>query len=396
MKTYIYLIATTFIFTTACKSVEKLVDQGRYDEAIVLSTKKLAGKKNKKTKHIKALEKAFDKLNAQNLDYISLLRAKGSGENWEEIYNYASHIRLTQERVRPFMPLVSKDGYVGDFDFINVNPLLDEAGSKMSAFLYRDGSAKLTKAKTTQNKLLAQKAHRQFERIGRYYDTYKDVNTLMEESLDLGRFYILLKMDESIKNYIGINHFIPLDVNTKWIAYYDDHQEGVSFDAVSSLYIENIDISPEREVINNFIEQKEIESWVNARDASGNILKDTLGENIKVREIEKVQARIQEIIRTKDAIITGRAETVDYETGALIKQDIFNHEIHFTSDACTLNGDERALSENVRKRVNFNLLPFPQDYEMVEEGSYKMHDNFISHIRRLDLFRYFEKVITPN
>lgn len=77
MKTILYTtISIFFLITTACKSVDKLVDQGRYDEAIVLATKKLAGKKNKKTKHVRALEKAFAKVNERDLLHITHLKSK--------------------------------------------------------------------------------------------------------------------------------------------------------------------------------------------------------------------------------------------------------------------------------------------------------------------------------
>jgi len=77
MKTLFYLLSLTIILSTAaCKSIEKLVDQGRYDEAIILATKKLAGKKNKKTKHIMALEEAFAKINLLDINHIDALKTR--------------------------------------------------------------------------------------------------------------------------------------------------------------------------------------------------------------------------------------------------------------------------------------------------------------------------------
>ena len=64
MKTILYTTTITFIILfTACTSVQELVDRGQYDDAIYLAVEKLAGQKKRKTKHVKALESAFEKVN---------------------------------------------------------------------------------------------------------------------------------------------------------------------------------------------------------------------------------------------------------------------------------------------------------------------------------------------
>ena len=68
----------------SCKSIDKLVERGQYDEAIVLATKKLAGKKNKKTSYVRNLEKAFDKITSMDMDKINALDAVTNSYNWEE------------------------------------------------------------------------------------------------------------------------------------------------------------------------------------------------------------------------------------------------------------------------------------------------------------------------
>ena len=129
MKTlYHTFLITLLLITASCRSIEKLVDQGRYDDAIVLATKKLAGKKNKKTKHIKSLEEAFFKVNSYDLHQISRLQdaaESGDGAAWIRMYDYLLQIDSRQNRVLPFLPLVSKENYVGVFDLIDTSPLIN-------------------------------------------------------------------------------------------------------------------------------------------------------------------------------------------------------------------------------------------------------------------------------
>jgi len=59
IKLLTLLIAAFLI--VGCQTVEKLIDNGDYDQVIALAHKKLNGKKNKKEKYVKALERAFAK-----------------------------------------------------------------------------------------------------------------------------------------------------------------------------------------------------------------------------------------------------------------------------------------------------------------------------------------------
>jgi hypothetical protein len=75
MRTLLY----TLIFTLAlvsCKSIETMVEKGEYEKAFSHAVDKLAGEKNKKTKYVKGLEKAYIELNSKDLK--KLLRWKGA------------------------------------------------------------------------------------------------------------------------------------------------------------------------------------------------------------------------------------------------------------------------------------------------------------------------------
>lgn len=396
MKTLFYLLSLTIILSTAaCKSIEKLVDQGRYDEAIILATKKLAGKKNKKTKHIMALEEAFAKINLLDINHIDALKTRGDAAAWESIYHYALGIQSRQDRIAPFLPLISKEGYVGHFTLMEVTPTLSEARATLASLYYDNGQELLTYARTSGDKIAAQDAHEAFSKISHYVSSYKDTKSLMYESADLGTFQVLLKLDESMSEAdrsIGISHRALSRINNKrWVSYHVDPNTGTAFDMISTLYMDNIDISPEREVVNHFTEKKELERWVDEIDEDGQTRRDTSGQVIKYKEIEVVRADITEVIRTKDAKIAGSVETRDYITGTLVAREDFSHEIHFASDACDLVGDRRALSEAISKRLDHHLLPFPYDSDMVTEGVSKMMDNFVWHLEKLDVRDHYTR-----
>ena len=400
MKTLLYYtVIFATLFTSACRSVDKLVDQGRYDEAIVLATKKLAGQKKKKTKHIKALEEAFFKVNRYDNDHISDLRARaeqGDERLWESIYDYALKIQARQNRVTPFLPLISKDRYVGSFDLIDIVPVLDEVGPKAAEHLYALGGRQLERAVELDDKLLAQEAHNTLQKIGRYFSEYKNTFDLLNRSEAAGTFHILIKMQDtwaapSFNNFFSSGRIA--DLQKRWTRYHADFVDGIAFDAISTISMDGIDISPEREVVNTFSENKELERWVDEVDQNGAIITDSLGNAIRYREVEIVRATITEVIRSKEAVITARVTTTDFNNGAIIDNDRFTHEVNFASDACNLEGDRRALSDDFRKRLDLTLSPFPTDFAMIDEASRELNDDIYRHIDRLDYSGYYRNQI---
>ena len=385
MKTKFYfLLITATLIVSGCKSIEKLVDEGRYDEAIVVATKKLAGKKKKKTKHIRALEEAFAKVNQRDLAYISDLKSHGDPSAWEQVHDYLLDISERQNRVIPFLPIVSKDGYVGHFEMIDTRPLINEAAHEAATHRLETGKFKLTQAQSNGNKLLAQEAFYDFEVADRYQPEIRNVSDLKTEAYLLGVFHVLVKRDNRYERDFG--SFIPFGlhkIDSRWVKYHDNTSDHDHFDLVTDLIVKRIELSPEREQINNFIETKEIEKWVDAIDQNGNLVVDSSGNRIQVKQIEVIQAEITEVIRTRKALFDGTAEIRDFNSGAILDRKFFTHEIDFNSDACTFRGDRRAISNTVIKRIDHVLLPFPSDVQLVSEGLENIHADYIRYLDRL-------------
>lgn len=391
MKTILYSTVTAFIIiTTACTSVQELVDRGQYDDAIYLAVEKLAGQKKPKTKHVKALEEAFDKVNAIDLDRMSYLRAKGDPALWDDIYNVALKIEHRQSRVLPFLPLTSKDGYPAYFNMANTNDIKLEAAKYAAAYHYNTGKSILDKAIATEDKLLARDAYEEFLLIDRYYKSYKDLSSIKERAHSYGTTHVLVKLDQSIEQIIDPLHTDQRDFYTSvqdkfWIDYHEQITDDVSYDLITTLYIDAVDISPEREEINRFEETKSIERWVDKLNRKGEPVTDSLGNTIQVKEVEVLNAKIKEIKRTKRAVLAGRADIRDYKTGDLVDDQPMEMLIDFYSEAYTFRGDRGALTDRIRKRIDRSLEPFPTDWAMTMDAGHKLlyayEDYIVSAVR---------------
>jgi len=387
MKTLYYtLLITGLLITASCRSVDKLVEQGRYDDAIVLATKKLAGKKKKKTKHIKALEEAFYKVNAYDLDQVARLKdiaLSGDGAAWIKVYDYLVKIDNRQERVKPFLPLVSKDRYEGYFEILDTRPYFVEARAGAAEYLYKAGSELLASSLKSGDKLLAREAYHHLDRIGAYYADYKDIDELLLKSREAGITYILM----DIENY-DLNRDLSLKItrrmdrlNSMWTQYHNQPLDGLTYDLVSSMTITDVFVSPEEEDIRTFTESKELERWVTERDSQGEIVRDTLGNEVKYREVEIVRATLSEIFRTKRTTLRAEIIVTDFALGQVVGSEDFRHEVTFASDACNLQGDRRALSDDTRKRIDLSLSPFPTDFDMIDEALEEISRDIINYMR---------------
>jgi len=387
MKTiYHTLLITLLLITASCRSIDKLVDEGRYDDAIVLATKKLAGKKNKKTKHIRALEEAFYKVNAHDLVQVERLQdaaENGDGAAWIRMHDYLIQIESRQSRVSPFLPLISKENYVGAFEMIDTRPWMNKARDGAAAFFYAEGADYLAASLENGDKALAREAYNSFDRIGAYFSDYRDVREQLAISHESGITHILIKtnffdVDRDLSHKL-LRHRDKLD--GMWTQYHFEPVEEISYDLISELAITDVYVSPELEDIRTFEESQELERWVTERDTDGEIVRDTLGNEVRYREVEIVRATLSEITRSKQATLSARVVLSDYNRGDIISREDFGHGVVFESDACDIQGDIRALSTDTRKRVDRTLSPFPTNYDMIDEALEEISEDIIRHMK---------------
>ena len=105
MKTLFYTLVLIAAFSS-CRSVEKMVEKGEYERAFNYSISKLQGEKNKKTEYIKALEKAYFKLNSASAREIERLNAPAKPENWSKVLHLYHSMEDRQERLEPLLRCV--------------------------------------------------------------------------------------------------------------------------------------------------------------------------------------------------------------------------------------------------------------------------------------------------
>lgn len=367
------LVAVLF-FSYCGPNMQTMKDTGDYDGVINRSLDKLIGKGKKSPKHVEDLETAFNKANPKDLDRARRMK-NGETTIWTRVYSVYDGIYRRQEKVRPLIPLIDKNGREARLNFIDVGPLLNEAAGKAAAQLYEEGT-RLLELGRRGNKEAARGAWDAFESISRYKTNYKDTQKLQQEAADLGTLYITVEMKNESGAFLprGFNERLlaiqASDMDDRWRVFDANRQAGREYDYIARISIRDIQVSPERSQERQYIDEKEIrdgEEYV--LDANGNVAKDSLGNDITRPRIVIIRANIFEVYQSKSAVVSGSYALYDLRQGRVVDEDVLSAESIFKHYASTFTGDRRALSSVSRRRIGNRPVGFPSNEQMILDAA---------------------------
>lgn len=369
MKKILYIITAIMIFTS-CKSIDKMIESGNYDQALRYGVDKLKAKKNKKTKYVKGLEKAYVKLNNRDLEKIKHLRLQNNNNSLDRVVNLYQIMEDRQNYVYPLMPLISEDGYPATFELRDFANLINTSKIESSDKHYDSAISYLQTAERNKDKLLARKSHYAFIRSNSYFDNYKNNYELQIRAYELGQTNILVEPYVSGSNqafsYTSeiISQIQISNLNSTWKKYYTENH-GLHIDYVATIEVSEIVPGKERERFNSFTNTKEVIDGKKAvKTKNGHVKKDTMGNIIYKHKKIIVSANVEELIREKTAQMSGKIVIVDAINNRHINTIPLNVTHIFEDYSCVFRGDKRALTNEYNKRIKNNCAPFPTDYEM--------------------------------
>ena len=372
-NTTMTVLLALIIILSSCTNTKRLVEQGRYDEAVEFATNKLAGKKKKKEKFVTLLEDAFDKATARDMKRIAKLERKDG--NWDRIIDVYGVIRERQARVEPLLPLIGKKGYHANFKFVKVDELELVAMKKSANFHYNLGLDYLIDAEKG-NKIAARNAFDAFRDAERYFENYKDVVNLKSKARELGITHFVFEMKNNAQVLLPqefentVLQMGVADLNTEWNRFHLRKSNNVVADFKVVMNLHDIDVSPERVKEREYVDVREIEDGFEyVLDQNGNVLKDTLGNDVTIPRRVLIEARVLEVFQSKSAIVGGHLEYYDMKTNELMKTMPVSVEAVFKNYASKFRGDRRALTSVSKRRCDRGPVPFPTDEELLLDAA---------------------------
>ncbi len=373
MKAF-YILLFSSVLLLSCNSVkrtQKYVAKGDYDKAVSLAVKKLQKDKNAKEydAHIHLLEDAFKKAKEDDTQRVEFLKKQNSRVGKREIYYTYLDMQARQDLIRPLLPLYSKGmGRNGEFNFVDYNKELMQAQDSYVKSLYEEAKEFMQR----NSKQEFRNAYSVLTELEGIQPNYKDVFNLTKDAHFQGIDFVFV----NINNHTGQMIPIPLqrdllDFNTYgldnfWTEYHSQRENGIRYDLGIDLNFQAIEISPERISEKQYTRKEKVRDGFDyKRDRRGNIVRDSLGEQIKIDRMVNVSAVLTITTQQKNVFVGGTVVYKDLIRNQQINNFPLSTEFVFENIFATYRGDKRALSAEDMRLISNNFHPFPNNEQMV-------------------------------
>lgn len=387
----ITLLLSLFIIVTSCgvKQTQTMLSDGDYDGAINRAVEGLRTNKNAKGKqdYVYLLEEAFAKAKERDLREIDLLAKDGNPAKLEKIYNTYLQLNNRQERIRPILPLqLIKQGRNAIFPFDNYSEQIISSRNNLSKYLYDNSKALLV----TKDKMNFRRAYDDLAYLEKINPGYKDVNKLMADALFKGTDYVNVYTKNETNMVIptrlqnDLLDFSTFGLNDKWTVYHSNKQKGINYDYGLIVNFRQINISPEQVKEKEFIKEKQVKDGLKTLlDANGNIVRDSVGNPIKVDNFKTIRVNIYEFKQFKACQVTAKIDYIDFNSNQLIDTFPIASEFIFENIYANYRGDKNACDNNYLPYFQNRAVPFPSNEQMVydsgEDLKAKLKDIIVQH-----------------
>ena len=367
MKRVLPFIFILAMVMSGCGSSKKQLEKGNYDSAIEKSVKQLRKDRTDK-KQIDILESAYKIANEQDNERVRFLKMEGKPNTWDEIYMVYKRLNDRQSLVRTVTPL-NTGGRSVEFPYVDYLQDMVIAKRKAADFYYAHG-IELMKSNIKES---FRQAYNEFVRAKDYVGDYEGIDNKIMESRYKGMSRVFVSIqNKSILKFPKEfeDDLLELDLpnlNTNWVEYHTQNlNNNIEYDYFVNVNIKNVAVSPDQTMQIDSVFKKEIEDGFSyVLDKKGNVIKDTLGNDIKQKKYKTVQCALAETVQRKSCRIDGDIEVIQMNPDKVLKKDPIGGQSNFENISSRALGDLQALTPQQLNRTRSQLGPFPSDIEMV-------------------------------
>jgi hypothetical protein len=107
------------------------------------------------------------------------------------------------------------------------------------------------------------------------------------------------------------------------------------------------------------------DGYIYQLDTKGNVMKDTLGNDIRIKKYKTLQCALISTLQTKSCRIDGDIEIIQMNPNKILKKDPMGAQSTFENVSARAVGDIGALNASQLQKTKTQIVPFPSDIEMV-------------------------------
>lgn len=367
MKKIIPFVFVLTVILAGCGSSKKQLEKGNYDAAIDKAVRELRRDPDDE-KQIAILSQSYKVVNDLDNERIRFLKMEGRPNNWDEIYLIYKALNDRQSLVRTVTPLKSKSQTV-DFPYVDYVPEMVNAKRKAAEFYFAHGT-ELMKTNIKEN---YRQAFAEFVRAKNYVGDYEGIdNKIMEaKSLGMSRVFVSVQNTSIIKFPKEFEQdLLALDLpslNSDWVEYHTQNlNANTQYDYFVNVNVKNIAVSPDGNLQKDTVIKRDVEDgFTYVLDKKGNVMRDSLGNDIKQKKYKTLQCALIETIQSKACRIDGDVEVIQMNPNKVLKKDPIGAQSNFENVSSRALGDVQALTPKQLERTKTSIVPFPTDIEMV-------------------------------
>ncbi len=350
-----------------CGSSKKQLEKGNYDAAIEKAVKQLR-KDPRDARQIAILDRSFRIANEQDDERIRFLKMESRPASWDEIYLLNKRLSDRQSLVRSVTPL-ELNGKSISYDYIDYMPEMIAAKRKSADYYYAHGN-ELMKNNLKES---FRQAYYEFVRAKEYVGDYENIDNKIEESRYLGMSRVMISLiNKSILKFTPEfeEDLLALDLprlNSEWVEYHImNYNNNLKYDYFININVKTIAVSPDQTMQRDSVIKRDVEDGFNYKlDSRGNVMKDSLGNDIKTKRYKTLQCALIETIQSKTCVIEGDIEILQSNPGKLLKKEPLGARSQFENISARAVGDIGALNNSQLQKTRTKPLPFPDDMEMI-------------------------------
>jgi hypothetical protein len=367
MRRVLPFIIVLTLLASGCGSSKKQMKSGNYEAAVDKAVRELRRNPDN-SDEADILARAFVIANEQDNERIRLLKMENRANSYDEIYLTFKKMHDRQALVRTITPLTTGNRTI-DFPYVDYMADMVEAKRKAADFYYNNGMEIMK----NQTKESYRQAYYQFIRAREYVGDYPNIDNLITESKYLGISRALISIEnKSIINFPPefVSDLLALDLpnlNSEWVEYHTQHiDQNAQYDYLIYVNIKNVGVTPDQSMQRDTLIKREVEDGFNyVLDKNGNVMRDSLGNDIKVKKYKTLQCALIETVQTKNCRIDGDVEIIQVNPNRVVKRDPIGAESGFRHVSARSVGDIQALTPVQLESTKVGAVPFPSDIEMV-------------------------------
>lgn len=266
------------------------------------------------------------------------------------------------------MPL-NINGRTIEFPYVDYLEEMTMAKRKAADYYFAHGQKLMNDA----TKSAYRQANSEFKKVKEYVGDYENIDQMILDSRYLGisRAYVRLNNNSALIFPSDLSaellNFNVSQFNKEWVEFYTTViDEETSFDYIINVNINNIGVSPDNQFQNDTLVKKQVEDGFDyVLDAKGNVKKDSLGNDIKIKKYKYLQCALVQTLQVKECNIQGNIEIVSILSNKVIRQEPIAAVSSFEHISARAIGDVAALNAEQQEMIKSTVVPFPNDLDMV-------------------------------